>query len=74
MGLLQGTEILIGLVSGSGRLKFWVQSSLFAEFVGCDSIKLSVPFDWNYLFVVCVNGMFTPFSKQIEAVLFQITD
>ena len=57
-----------------GRLKFRIKPGLFAEFVCCDSIELFVPFDRNYLLIVCVDAMITSFSKEVEGVLFQIAD
>ena len=26
-----------------------------------------MPFDWNYFLVVCVNGVFTSFSEQVNS-------
>ena len=64
--------IQIRLVIDSARLKFWMKAGLFAEFVGGDSIELPVPFDRNYFLAICVNGMLTTLSEQIESVFFKI--
>jgi len=49
-----------------------MKAGLFAEFVGGDSIELPVPFDRNYFLAICVNGMLTTLSEQIESVFFKI--
>jgi len=55
-------------------LELWFQASLFADFVRSDSIKKSVPFNWNSLYVICIYGMILPFAQQIKSTLFQISD
>lgn len=55
-----------------GELIFWLQPCLFADFISCYSIKLLVPFDRNYLFIVCVYGVLAAFSQKVKTVLFQI--
>jgi len=55
-------------------LKFRGQSSLFADFIGGDAVKLSVSLDRNDLYAVGINGVITAFPDYLETVFFQISD
>ena len=62
------------VLKGGRPSEFGFHSSLLAEFVCCDSIELSVAFDWYSFLSISVNSVICTFTENIETMLLQVSD
>jgi hypothetical protein len=55
-------------------LKFWLDASLFAKFVGGDPVESVMAFDRECFFAVAIDRMPAAFSDEGEAIGFEVFD
>jgi hypothetical protein len=54
--------------------ELWFESGLLAEFIGGNPVDGPMPFDWNRLRVVRVDGVLLALAEQMKTVLLEVPD